>query len=112
METLYRLGEATVAQVQEGLDDAPNYNAVRGLLRILAEKGLVQIRQDGVRYLFSPTVPKEQAAKSALTNLMRTFFDGSVESTVATLLSERDRNLSDAELDRIAQMIEHARRHA
>ena len=110
IEALYRLGEATVAEVQEALGEGTNYNAVRGMLRILTEKGRVDYRQEGARYVFRPAEPKEQAAANALTGLVRTFFDGSVEQTVATLLSSDERNLTDEELDRLGGLIERAKK--
>lgn len=110
MDTLYSLGEATVAEVQEALGEDLNYNAVRGMLRVLSEKGRVSYRQDGVRYVFRPAVPKEQAAASALSGLVKTFFEGSVEQTVASLLSSSERRLTIDELDRLVDLIEKSRR--
>lgn len=110
LEILYRRGKATAAEVQEEMADEVTYSAVRGMLRVLAEKGLVQHRSDGVRYVFEPVVPREAAARSALDGLLNTFFGNSVEQVVTTLLSARERSIPVEELDRLHDLIERARR--
>ena len=109
MDVLFRLGEATAADVLEGLPDPPSYSAVRALLRILEEKGQITHTQDGPRYVYRPTVAPEKASRSALRHVLRTFFDGSAEQAVAALLDEAGDDLSDAELDRLASLIAQAR---
>lgn len=109
MDVLFRLGEATAADVLEGLLDPPSYSAVRALLRILEEKGQISHTQDGPRYVYRPTVAPEKASRSALRHVLRTFFDGSAEQAVAALLDEAGGDLSDAELDRLASLIDQAR---
>ena len=109
MDVLFRLGEATGAEVLEGLPDPPSYSAVRAQLRILEDKGQVTHTQDGPRYVYRPTVAPEKARRSALRHVLTTFFDGSAERAVAALLDDADTDLSDAELDRLASLIEHAR---
>lgn len=108
MDALYRLGRATAAEVREALPDAPSDSAVRTHLRILEEKGHVGHTQEGPRYVYAPTLAPEKASRSALRHLVRTFFDGSPERAVAALLDASD--LSDADLDRMAVLIEQARR--
>ncbi len=110
MDAIYRRGQATSAEVLEDLPDPPSYSAVRAMLRVLEEKGHLQHVQQGPRYVFLPTVPRDQARRSALQQLVRTFFDGSAEQTVAALLDLSDRKLSDAELDRLSQLIDRARK--
>jgi BlaI family transcriptional regulator, penicillinase repressor len=109
MEILYQKGHASATEVQELMADAPGYSAVRALLRILEEKGHVRHTRDGARYIYQPLTERSQAAHSALAQVVRTFFGGSVEKAVATLVSDADTQLSDAELDRLAQLIEQAR---
>lgn len=109
LEILYRRGEGTVADVQSEMEEG-SYSAVRGMLRIMHEKGHVTLRSEGVRYIYAPAFPKEKAAKSALDTLVTTFFGGSVESVVSTLLNEKERSLSETELDRLAELIEKARK--
>ena len=110
METIYRLGEATVADVRRELLDPPSYSAVRAFLRILEEKGHLKHREAGPRYAYSPRVPRDKARRSALRSLMRNFFDDSREKLVATLLDDGARALSPAELETLAGLIERARR--
>lgn len=108
MDVIYRLGRATAAEVLERLPDPPSYSAVRALLRILEDKGHLRHEQDGARYVYLPVVPQETARESALKHMVGTFFNGSAEAAVAALLDVSD-NISDAELDRLARLIEQAR---
>lgn len=110
MDVIYRLGQATAQEVVDNLGDPPSYSAVRGLLRILEEKGHVRHRQDGPRYVYQPTVSREKARESALKQLVRTFFQDSPEEAVAALLDMSAAKLSDEDLDRLADLIERARK--
>ena len=96
MDILYRLGQATAAEVQSLLPDPPSYSAVRATLRILEDKGHVQHQHDGTRYIFRPAVAREKAKRSAVRHLVRTFFDGYAEQAVATLLDESSSKLSSS----------------
>ena len=109
MNVVHRLGRATAAEVLEELPDAPSYSAVRAMLRILEEKGQLLHQQDGPRYVYSPTVPVERAGRSALRDVVSTFFAGSAEEAVATLIDMNERKLTGEELDRLAEMIERVR---
>ncbi len=109
MDVIYRLGQATTAEVLERLPEAPGYSAVRALLRILEEKGHLEHEQEGPRYVYLPTVPREVAKDSALSHLLRTFFDGSAEAAVAALLDLDSQQLTKEELDRLSQLIDQAR---
>lgn len=109
MDILYRFGQATAAEVQANLPSPPSYSAVRATLRILEEKGHVQHQQDGPRYVFRPAVARDKAKRSAVRHLIRTFFDGSTEQAVATLLDDSSSKLSPRELDRLAELINQAR---
>jgi predicted transcriptional regulator len=109
MDILYRFGEASAAEVQANMPDPPSYSAVRATLRILEDKGHVQHQQDGPRYLFKPAVARDKAKRSAVKHLIRTFFDGSTEQAVATLLGDSSSKMSRDELDRLAKLIEKAR---
>lgn len=109
MDIVYREGELSARDILEALPDPPSYSAVRGLLRVLVEKGHLRHREDGVRYVYRATVPRDQAQVSALGRVLTTFFEGSAELAVAALLDLREGDLSEAELDRMAKMIEAAR---
>ncbi|MBX3118893.1 MAG: BlaI/MecI/CopY family transcriptional regulator [Fimbriimonadaceae bacterium] len=108
LEILYRRGKATANDVHEEMPKM-TYSAVRGMLRVLSEKGLAVHEADGVRYVYSPVVPRDEAAKSELRNVLDTFFGNSVEQVVVTLLSEHENDLSDATLDRLSALIEQAK---
>jgi predicted transcriptional regulator len=110
MDIIYQLGQATAAEVLENMPDAPSYSAVRAMLRLLEEKGYLKHDTDGPRYVFVPTVNRDKARKSALQQMLQTFFDGSTEEAVATLLSMSRAKLSKDELDRLSEMIEEARK--
>ena len=109
MNVVHRLGRATAAEVLEQLPDPPSYSAVRAMLRILEEKGQVSHEQDGPRYVYSPTVSVDRAGRSALRDVVSTFFAGSAEDAVATLIDMNERKLTSEELDRLAEMIERVR---
>jgi len=109
MDVVYRLGKATVTDVLERLPDPPSYSAVRALMRILEEKGHLSHEQDGPRYVYLPTVPRDAAQASALSHLVRTFFGGSAEAAVAALLDLPEHGMSEGELSRLSQLIDEAR---
>lgn len=108
MDIVYRRGRSTAAEVLEDLPDPPSYSAVRAALRLLESKGLLEHEQDGQRYVFLPTVPRATARASALQHLVRTFFNGSASQVVNALVDETA--VSTAELDRIAELIQRARK--
>jgi predicted transcriptional regulator len=110
LDILYQRGSATAADVQAALPEPPSYSAVRALLRILEEKGHVRHEQDGPRYVYLPTVARDNAQRSALRHVLQTFFDGSAEQAISALLGDSSRKLSSAELDRLARMIDTARK--
>lgn len=109
MDILYRRGRATAAEIQESLPEAPSYSAVRAMLRVLEEKKHIRHEEKDLRYVFLPAVPRDKARRSALAHLVETFFEGSTEQTVATLLDVSSRKLSDEEFDRLTALIEKAR---
>ena len=110
MDIIYRRGEASVGDVLGELPDPPSYSAVRAMLRILEEKGVLNHRKQGARYIYSPTLARGKAARSALRQLVHTFFDGSAEQAMAALLDASESELSDADLDRLARLIKKARK--
>lgn len=110
MDIIYRLGQATAAEVMENLPDPPSYSAVRAMLRLLEEKSYIRHEQDGMKYIFLPTVSREKARQSALKQLVQTFFDGSTEQAVAAMLDMSRARMSDEELNRLSKMIEQARK--
>ena len=109
MDSLYRRGRATAADVMADLTGEPSYSTVRTQLRVLEEKGHVRHEEEGLKYVYLPAVPRHAARKSAMRHLIETFFDGSTEKAVAALLGGESSKLSDDELDRIADLIGRAR---
>lgn len=110
MDIIYELKEATALQVMERLPSPPSYSAVRALLRVLEQKGHLNHRQEGPRYVFSPLLPREKARRSALRHLLRTFFDNSTEDAVAALLDISEDNLSEEDYRRLVELIHKARK--
>lgn len=108
MDVLYRLGEAIVAEVMEELADPPTYSAVRSTLRILEEKGHIAHREDGPRYVYAPAVGVEKARRAALDHLVDTFFEGSAEQALATLLRRSDLEMTESQIERLARAIRRA----
>src|SRR5262245_16076701 len=112
MDVLYRKGRATALEVLESLPDAPSYSAIRALLRVLETKGHVKHERSGPKYVFAPTVNREKAKKSAVRHLIQTFFDGSPEQAMTTLIDVSSSKLSADEFDRLASLIDKARKGA
>jgi predicted transcriptional regulator len=110
MDIVYRLGEATVGEVLEAMEDPPTYSAVRSTVRILEGKGHLTHRSEGNRYVYLPTVDAAAARLSALDHLLETFFAGSAADAVTALLEERGGKLSERELKQLSKLIREARR--
>ena len=106
MEVIYRRGRATAAEVQADLPNPPTYSAVRGMLRHLEDKGLLKHEQEGPRYVYSATACVREVRASAIGHLVSTFFEGSVSTAVAALLSNE--RLSRAEYERLAKLLDDA----
>src|SRR5258705_3976451 len=109
LNSLYRRGRATAGEVMEDLSGEPNYSTVRTQLRVLEEKGHVRHDEHGLRYVYTPAVPRSSARKSALRHVVDTFFDGSAEGAVAALLGGEGTKLSEEQLDRIADLVKESR---
>ncbi len=110
MDVLYRLGRATAADIRQRLAGGPSDSTVRTQLRVLEAKGHVRHEEQGLRFVYVPTVPRRAARRSALRHLVDTFFDGSSAKAVAALLGGEASRVSDEELDRIARLVDDARR--
>jgi predicted transcriptional regulator len=110
MDILYRRGRATAAEVMADMPGDPHYSTVRTQLRVLEEKGHVRHEEQGLRYVYTPAVPRRAARKSALKHLVDTFYDGSPEQVVAALLGGDTSRLSDDDLGRIEELVAKARK--
>src|SRR3954470_24433640 len=102
LDILYAKGSATAAEVREALPDPPSYSAVRALLRILEEKGHARHEAQGTRYLYCSSVSRDRGRNSALTRIIKTFFDGSAAQAAAALVDSG--SLSDEELTRLSAL--------
>jgi predicted transcriptional regulator len=109
MDVLYRLGRATASEIMAEVPGAAGNSTVRTQLRVLEAKGHVKHEEQGLRYIYMPTVPRHAARRSALRHLVDTFFDGSTAKTVAALLGGEGSKVSDEDLARIAELVESAR---
>ena len=109
MDVLYRRGRATAAEILAAVPGAPAYSTVRTQLRVLETKGHVKHEEQGLRYVYMPTVSRVAARKSALRHVVETFFDGSSAKAVAALLGGEAARVSDEELERIGELVKDAR---
>jgi predicted transcriptional regulator len=110
MDVVYRRGSATAAEITADLPDPPTSTAVRTMLRILEDKGHLTHAQDGVRYVYRAVIDREKARESVISHVVRTFFDGSAEQAMATLIDRSGSELTDAELARLAGLIAKTRK--
>jgi BlaI family transcriptional regulator, penicillinase repressor len=112
MDILYRRGRATANEVMSDLPDAPGYSTVRTQLRVLEEKGHVQHTEQALKYVYEPSVSRKDVRHTALTHVVNTFFEGSVQKVVAALLGREKKRITADELERIAEMVDKARKGA
>ncbi|MGH7604026.1 MAG: BlaI/MecI/CopY family transcriptional regulator [Gemmatimonadaceae bacterium] len=110
MNLLFQRGKASVGEVMDGIPNPPGYSAVRATLRTLEQKGRVAHEEDGRAYVYRPTVRRDAARRSALTHVLRTFFDNSAEDAVAALLELRGPKLTEAELERVSRLVDNAKK--
>ncbi len=110
MDIVYVLGKVSVAQVLERIPNPPSYSAVRALLKVLEKKGHLKHKQKGPRYIYFPTLPREEARQNALKHIMQTFFDDSTEDVVAALLNISEGSLSETDYKRLSELIKKARK--
>jgi BlaI family transcriptional regulator, penicillinase repressor len=110
MNVLHRLRRATAADIEAALEEAPSYSAIRAHLATMERKGLVRHEVEGLRYVYFAATPVSQSRKSAVRQLVDTFFDGSPGLAAAALLDPKSTRLSKEELDRIQALIDQARK--
>jgi predicted transcriptional regulator len=110
MNIVYARGRATATEIHEALPDPPTFSATRAVIRTLEEKGHLRHEEEGLRYVYLPVVSAEKAKRSALSNVVTTFFQGSATKLMSTLLESSTAKLSDAELDEMEEMIRRARK--
>lgn len=109
VEAVYRLNEASVADVRAELEQPPSYSTVRAMLGTLVKKKVLKQREDGKRYLYRPASRVEKTSRSVLKNVLATFFSGKPDSVVAALMDVSD-DVTPETLDRMQSIIDEARR--
>lgn len=109
LDVVYRRGEVSAADIQEEIPDFPSYSAVRSILRALEDKGLIEHREEGLRYVYSPTVPRGEASRTALARVLDTFFGGSPEHALKAMLELSRDGGYDVDYDDLERLIEQAR---
>jgi predicted transcriptional regulator len=110
MDAFYRLGSASVSEVRELLPDPPSYSAVRKMINVLEDKGLLEHKQSGTKYVYRPTKSHHSARRSAIKHLLSTFFSGSLTDAVHTMIDVQSSQLTDEDLCRLEAIIEQARK--
>ena len=110
MDVIYRLGEASAADILKALPDIPSYSAVRSILRSLQQRGLVKRREEGLRYVYSASEPRTKASLSALQHVLETFFASSPEQTMKALLDLSKKESYEVDFDKFEQLIQDAKR--
>ena len=106
LDILYRLGQASAKEVLDNLPDPPSYSAVRALMATLEGKGMVTHSKESRRYIYKPVVEEKRARRSAMSNLLSTFFEGKPEKMVAALLDPKDMKLDKTEIEKIRNALE------
>lgn len=109
LDIIYRRGEVSAADIQEEIPDLPSYSAVRSILRALEDKGLIEHREEGLRYVYSPTVPKGDASRTALRRVLDTFFGGQPEHALKAILELSRDGGYDVDYDDLERLIDQAR---
>ncbi|HEX5130958.1 MAG TPA: BlaI/MecI/CopY family transcriptional regulator [Candidatus Krumholzibacteria bacterium] len=110
MDVLYQMGSASAGEIHERIPSPPSYSAVRATLRVLETKGLLKHEHDGKRYIYRPTLDRSKAQRGAVDHLLNTFFDGSAAGAMMALLDSPDADLTQEDLDRMAALIDRARK--
>ena len=110
MDAIYRRGRATAAEVRAEMPDAPTYTTVRGLLRILERKGHIRHEEEGLRFVYSPSLQRQHAGASILSHVVRTFFEGSAANAMAAMLGSSERSVNAAELELLSELVKKERR--
>ena len=109
MEVIYRKKSASVKEVLAEIPNPPSYSAVRAMLNILENKGFLKHEQEGLKYIYAPTIPHKKAMRSAVQSLLKTYFNDSVEDAVAAIVNIHNKDLDEQELARITNLINTAK---
>ncbi len=109
MDILLEMREATAQEVRERLPDPPSNSAARAMLVRLEKKGAIRHIERDLRYVYVPAVTREEAQESALSRLVRVFYDGSLSNAVTGMVEHSEQQLTDEELENLEAAIRGAR---
>lgn len=109
LEIIFRLKKATVTEIMAEMEDPPTRAAVRFLLRVMEEKGHIVHGKKGREFVYEATQPRQTVGKSALHNVLTTFFDGSLQKGLGAYLADPQTQYDGNELEELAEMIDRAR---
>ena len=109
MEVIFRRGSASVREVLGEIPNPPSYSAVRAMMNILENKGFIAHVKEGRKYVYTSTIPIKKAKKSAIVQLLRTYFNNSTSEAVAAIIEVDRKNLRNTDFDRLIQLIEQAK---
>jgi BlaI family transcriptional regulator, penicillinase repressor len=110
MDIVYQRSQASTAEVLAAMPDAPTYSTVRALLRILEEKGHLKHREEGLKYVFEPVRPRDNAGRQAMKRVVDTFYEGSLEKAVVALLDASESKLSADQMKRLQTLVREAKK--
>jgi predicted transcriptional regulator len=110
MEVVYKHSYAAVGEVHSGIPCPPSYSAVRTTMNILVRKGLLTRTRSGRKYVYHPTISANKAMRSAIKQVMATYFGNSLESYMTALLEIVSGDLDDEDFRRLMRIIEKARK--
>ena len=110
MDIIYKEGPCSATEIHKLMPDPPSYSAVRAMLKVLIDKKHLKHKLDGIKYIYSPTVNVEKAKKSALTDVLKTFFEGSAQNAVATLIDMSKDEMGKDDFEALSKMIEEAKK--
>ena len=109
MEVVYSKKRASVKEVLAEIPNPPSYSAVRAMLNILENKGFLKHQQEGLKYIYAPTIPHKKAMRSAVQSLLKTYFNNSVEEAVAAIINIHNKDLDELEMEKLTQLIKRVR---
>jgi len=110
MDAVYERGQVTASDLEKTLSGSPSNSTIRTQLRTLEARGHLKHTEEDGRFVYRPTHPKPNAARAAMSRFLQTFVGGSVELALATLLSTKERELSEEDYDRLQRLIDEARK--
>ena len=110
MESLYRLKRASCSEIRDDIKSPPSYSAVRAMVTKLKDKGYLEFKQVGKKYVYSPVVPKSRVKNAALKKTVKNFFEGSVSGAIVALLNGAGGELEPEQLKEVEELLAQRKR--